>query len=138
MVVFALDAEMDLLMGQVACIPLGPLNGPDCLFGCAFSSDYGDSGVSGLVGAVNLCLSGPEDWVSGPNSPRLDCKMLEQAGVLPSPPDGAGVLPSPPELVPSNVVDGSPSVQSDGRAQPAEAIVVPVEEFIASFKKPLS
>ena len=39
MVGSALEAEFELMMGQMTCVPIGPCDGPDFLFGCSFNRD---------------------------------------------------------------------------------------------------
>lgn len=56
----ALEADFELLKGCALRCASGPTNGPDVLFGCAFSMAHTDTPISELFMAVDLCLSGHE------------------------------------------------------------------------------
>ena len=77
MVGSALEAEFELMTGQVTCVPIGPCDGPDFLFGCAFNRDQVGPQISETALAVDLCLSGPDDCGSSHNSIRPHLMVLE-------------------------------------------------------------
>jgi len=67
---------MELLSGHNAFIADGPIDGLDFLFG---AWDYCADAVtfsSGLAHEVDLCLSGPDEYISGRSSPWRGCTAL--------------------------------------------------------------
>ena len=61
----------------MTCVPTGPCDGPDFLFGCAFNRDQVGPQISETALAVDLCLSGPDDCGSSHNSIRPHLMVLE-------------------------------------------------------------
>ena len=66
----ALDSQVELLSGHLACVPIGLCDGPDFMFGASKSLNDVEMLSREVAHAVDLCLSGPEECSLGNASPR--------------------------------------------------------------------
>ncbi|CAD6230183.1 unnamed protein product [Miscanthus lutarioriparius] len=135
----ALDADFELWAGRANCSLTGPSDGPDVMCGFGLDMWQPEATSREVARAVDLCLSGPEELSSGPSSPMLATPLLGQDG------NRSSVLAlehaADDEMADSatdeEAAPGADVVVVDDIAEHSEKLL-PVEDFISTFKKPLT